>query len=325
MKKFIVLLFLSIFTISMNAGLGSSIEKEDTKKELSNAIYLHTVAKGMFKQKRYEHSLKLYQEIIDRYQSSGKEFTFYVALAHIEKANIFRAIDKFDKAIVLFENFINNYNPYRYNIDIQNLIVFAYSVIIDIYQKEKKNTLAVKKSYELIDWLKDNKITKVKDTEIKFTILYGIGYIQSYDYKFQDSINTYQSLIDELIKREDRDENQNSLLANSIVNMFECQMFLNIDIESRVKEYQSQIETKEFKMYTDMLLIISKSVKSNQDEEMKIWEKNFGDREIEHWSFDLIDIWNKKMDNQKRIRVKKYIDKFKTYLPKKNIKEGLIE
>ena len=68
-----------------------------------------------------------------------------------------------------------------------------------------------------------------------------------------------------------------------------------------------------------MLQIFEKAKDSNQDTEVKEWEKKFKDTKLKNWSFNELKTWAETLENDAKERVLRYIDIFENH--NKNIEE----
>ena len=314
MKKiffYIGLMFLSGLELEANIDI-KTYNDVHLEKELLSIEKLNAKSSSLRKDGKFNEEILIHQQIIDIYGGRQK-FTKFVAFAYISKAVAFLNLKNDKKALETFETFRQIFTVYSYNDLYRELLNYSYSMSSEIYQKQKEYQKAIDKNFELLLWVEKNDIEKIKGTEVRYEVFYNIAYLYSFLSNYQKSLENYEIVIKELKQREKMEK----LLSISLVNKFELNLIMGIDFTNEFKFYLSKYQVKDdFLMFGEFLKILFDAQTKSQTLEIENWQKKNKGKSLTEWSFILIDNWVKDMpQSEKKDRVQKVVNFFKTYLP----------
>ena len=147
----------------------------------------------------------------------------------------------------------------------------------------------------------------------KVRVLFNKGYFYGRQEKFSKSIETYNILIDKFKNLTDTDTLW--YLKTALMNKIEINLILDKTNSKEDLDLYFELikDKKEELLKFEMLQIIEKAKKLNQDKEIKEWQVKYKDTKLVDWSFDELKTWVEKLEKEPKERILRYIKIFENH------------
>ncbi len=242
------------------------------------------------KQKIYKKNIE--KEALNFYQEKLKEFRIEDKLDESQKKNQKLILEKVNEILEKKEK-----NEYTFDDWYSKFLTF---------KNDKKHLDKVQYFLE--------KAWNHANTDIeKVTVLFNKGYFYGKQEKYIESIETYNLLIDKFKNLTDTDTL--GYLKTALMNKIEINLILDkINSKEDLDLYFELIKDKKEELLKfEMLQIIEKAKKLNQDKEIKEWQVKYKDTKLVDWSFDELKTWVEKLEKEPKERILRYIKIFENH------------
>lgn len=212
--------------------------------------------------------------------------------------------NKFDKALKSLDNAIKVATN-----EIETAVILINKGLT--FGKQEKSDEEIEVYDELIKRYKDSKESAILEQVAK--ALYNKGVILGQIGKSEEAIDVYNEFIEKF--KTSKESGILEQVASALVNKIEMNLILDNTTSKEDLDLFTKLikDDKEKLLKFEMLQIIEKARKTNQDKEIEEWQIKYKDTKLIDWSFYELKTWARTLENESEERILRYIDIFEKH------------
>ena len=290
---------------SYNFALQEEIEdikKIEDKDKTSLDYFL--LGNTYYEQKEYEKAIEAYKKAIEINPKDDSAYT-NMGVAYRKQEEYEKAIEAYKKAIEI--------NPKKDS---------AYTNMGNAYAEQKEYEKAIEAYKKAIE-------INPKDDSAYFNM--GVAYTEQKEY--EKAIEEYKKAIEINPKKDSAYFNMGSAYAeqeeyekaieinpkddSAYTNLFEMQMINNLPLDTELEKRYTELFKKEKDKFIkyDMLQILA-AINANKKVDLDKWLSEYKEYDLVHWSFKEIEGWVETKKGEKKEKLLKAIEVFKSKVPR---------